>query len=317
MQKRGFILLLSCLACLQVGLASCQLFNPFDRIGNYLAEKVPSKDVDESFRVANEWLAELKRKASFFDKSLVSSLEAFVKLAALRDSKCDNEAYQLIDEADRLAGGKIFYPKSRKAGQVELVVRKLAQDHAITCHKKHVINLNLQLAKMDANSLKKVEYLEYFDRFYYETRLARDICEVKSLSDPQLSLLLKEYLKEMPTMIENNPDFANYKRVVHLEGEKKVVDQMKIREMVDSYIVKPCQVYVPTTANLNELAIRDAKYMRPEMENFFGFTRSPFERAAPMFCLCKLYLDHGLDTISKFAQTLAPEIKFYNSEKDV
>lgn len=212
-------------ALVVLALASRRAEAAYDEINQYMVKNVKSKEWGENMEAAIDWLKELEVKKSWFKQGPISDLKLFTSLKQVADyPKCDDSDYQIMKANEKMVDLHLLYDEQRIYRRIDLVMIQIFQEHAKICRTRYGEIYRTKSKQSDPLVIERVENLAKArlqnGRNKYQAALL-----VSAANDP-----MGEYAKMVPDEITG----------------KRVVDKDKIKQLVSTYIVKPCREFVST-----------------------------------------------------------------------
>lgn len=255
----------------KIGIAGPQPRDPdyfvkkYDLINEYLTSQLPdNEDAVANLNLAERWLSELNSDSRHSEK-LAKALEQFVQLKKLQgDRLCIGSSANIFNSNYDATSGSIRRLKEEGASsarRIEKVIWDFARRHAAECPAKYKEKYQLLAERMpkklrdhiemfmgqiiaqhivnedfEARDFNKSEPLSYIERHPIETVsfVYEKMAPIKSHAD---AILLYKTLDKFAS-----DSFEA--RCLHETDRNNDVDEPKVRELFQKYLVNECQDYI-------------------------------------------------------------------------
>lgn len=107
----------------------------YERIDNYLTNKVNTDAVEPNLEAANRWLGEAScTQLSFLCSTPISDLRKFIALQEVADdTRCDGSTYEVMRKNERAIGLSSLVAEGKAIRRVDKVMLEIFKEHAERC----------------------------------------------------------------------------------------------------------------------------------------------------------------------------------------
>lgn len=233
----------------------------YQRINNYLVDKLgENDDAKDNMVEALRWVDVLE-KTRFKDPNLLRALKQLTALTKIGgENMCTRNAYGILRKNDLATQGRA-HKRQTKLGalrRVDKIVYHYSIQHAIDCYRHYPRKFAQKRAQLDQVQMSYVEPL--FDHVFQTvlrpasvmgffanpnfknnidpTELVRDITSLDRDDVAEATLMkLRFYAR-------NDPDSKYLEHVNDDRSGKYIINETKVKELYEKYIVKPCEHYI-------------------------------------------------------------------------
>lgn len=231
--------------------------NSYKHINNYLVDNVETDDVAANLRAASEFYEKVRVNSwNIFNKHLVGALEQFTALnRILSGEKCNKNSYAILLKNDRATRGKTHKVRSKldRLVKIERIIHKIALDHSIECQTVYPKLFEQKYEKMDKEKIEKVgaftsdimnQLMKEKKNFFRQTKkfeTFEQLQYVKSIRGKKEAQIAYDALK----LFSRQDNDAKYLKKVFDDKQGKMrLNQDKVGELFEKYLVEPCAYYV-------------------------------------------------------------------------
>lgn len=229
----------------------------YGRINSYLFEKVTSDNVNANIEAAFKWLKEQESvNQSILSRTPIRDLKKFTALQqVIDDTKCDRAAYEIM-RANEAAVGLIWMLDLRlPLRRVDRLILRIFEDHAKKCSQIYPARYLAMRSQMDEATVERAESVGR--TIINAAKYKLSIKEGVSYYNP--SNLISEYIKYNPKIgdfqeevfhdalrasAKDDPDVKYASVVLDERTGKGKIHVSKVKELIENYLIKPCQHYV-------------------------------------------------------------------------
>lgn len=197
------------------------LFDSFKTINKHLCDKVDSDNLEVNFREAKRWLVEEVNFSS--NEKLLSALKLFTSMENME--KCTRGSVDILEQNNYLTNFQAESKNQESSTRIVDIILHFLREHSNECIPIYAKNLEQKYKEVGEATLQRVDYI------------------VK-----RLSLVRKEdYGTVAYSMIrdlsKDDPENIYLGKVVNKEYGLKKMNDKKLRELYDKYLVEPCKRY--------------------------------------------------------------------------
>lgn len=235
----------------------------YGRLNEYLIKHVHTDEVAPNMEAASRWLSKQAGLVpTYLWMAPIGDLKKFTALQqVIEDTKCDRTAYEIMRtnaDADTLLRLREICAVSRR---VDKVMLRILEDHAKDCQEVYLKTYRTKKAQLDETVFEGVKRLS---RGIIDANRNRHSYRVHVGFDPNLTPheLFKRYIKYRLTVqifssnklhsplhnalvssSRNDPDAKYVRKVPDEQNGKRVLHEVKIKELIRKYLIEPCQQY--------------------------------------------------------------------------
>lgn len=236
---------------------------PYNTINDHLTNNV---DDDANIKTNLEAAAKLldQEKHKFFKgfkQGLIEALEQFLSLGKVlnEENKCSRRSYAILVKNDRATKG-VAHKCPNVVGdlrRIDWIVHQYSLKHAIECHLVYPDNFETKRQQVDQEMLKRVELFTLNLILKKRKKVLFFFEQKKSTENPEELISAGQTIKrvkgkDLAESIFNSvkylaKDDENVKYLERVPNDKKtkmVVDEVNMKNLLNEYIIKPCQYYV-------------------------------------------------------------------------
>lgn len=224
MSKLALILLLGSFAyCNCISFKSMEevvdLFDSFKTINKHLCDKVESDNLEGNFREAKRWLVE---EVSFStNKDLLSALKLFTSMEDME--KCTRRSVEILEQNNYLTHFKAENKNQESSTRIVDLILHFAKEHSNECIPIYAKNLQQKYKEVGESTVQRLDYI------------------VDHLNDvPKEDFGAKAYAM-LKDLAKDDPEKMYLGKVPNKELGKKLLNNKKLRELYEKYLVEPCK----------------------------------------------------------------------------